>query len=49
MPRLFDIGMHSGDPLVVLQNKLANVKFKTVHKEMQSVRQKQYKTLSKNS
>ncbi|XP_071339029.1 dynein axonemal heavy chain 10 [Trachinotus anak] len=25
MPRLFDIGMHSGHPLLVLQNKLANV------------------------
>lgn len=26
MPMLFDIGMHSGDPFRVLQNKLANVK-----------------------
>lgn len=25
MPRLFDIGMHSGDPLIVLRNKLAHV------------------------
>ncbi|XP_055367956.1 dynein axonemal heavy chain 10-like [Betta splendens] len=25
MPRLFDFGIHSGDPLSVLQNKLANV------------------------
>lgn len=25
MPRLFDIGMHNGQPLLVLQNKLAHV------------------------
>lgn len=34
MPGLFDFGIHSGDPLSMLQNKLANVK--TQHKAMHS-------------
>lgn len=25
MPRLFDIGLHNGHPLIVLRNKLAHV------------------------
>lgn len=34
LPRLFDIGMHHGPPLFVLQNKLANVsKMKTGSKD----------------
>lgn len=33
MPRLFDIGMHSGDPLHGLQHKLANVNLEIIHKQ----------------